>query len=108
MEILLSRTQAGPGRAVEQEQEVISPNHVTTIISCSVGNDVAPPVVTHEITELFSMGIGGLQRLKSSQKHSCALNTKGATEEDGNNDERRERTILHDVAERAGGRARCK
>ena len=27
---------------------------------------VAAPVVTHEITELFSMGIGGLQRLKPS------------------------------------------
>ena len=27
-------------------------------------HDIAAPVVTHEITELFSMGIGGLQRLK--------------------------------------------
>ena len=28
LQILLSRTQAGPGRTVKQEQEEMSPNHV--------------------------------------------------------------------------------
>ena len=36
MRILLSRTQAVPGRAGKQEQEEISPNHVPTTISGSV------------------------------------------------------------------------
>ena len=31
--VLLSRTQAGPGRTVKQEQEEISGNHVQTFIS---------------------------------------------------------------------------
>ena len=35
-QILLSRTQAGPGRAVKQEQEEISPNHVQAIYGASV------------------------------------------------------------------------
>ena len=34
--VLLSKTQAGPGRTVKQEQEEISRNHVQTIISPSV------------------------------------------------------------------------
>ena len=34
--VLLSRTQAGPGRTVKQEQEKISRNHVQTFISPSV------------------------------------------------------------------------
>ena len=36
LQILLSRTQAGPGRAVKQEQEEISPNHVQRINLISV------------------------------------------------------------------------
>ena len=36
MQILLSRTQAGPGRTVKQEQEDISRNHVQTFSGCSV------------------------------------------------------------------------
>ena len=36
LQILLSRTQAGPGRAVKQEQEEISPNHVQAISGASV------------------------------------------------------------------------
>ena len=36
MYFLLSRTQAGPGRTVKQEQEEISSNHVQTFISPSV------------------------------------------------------------------------
>ena len=31
LQLLLSRTQAGPGRTVKQEQEEISPNHVQRI-----------------------------------------------------------------------------
>ena len=31
--ILLSRTQVGPGRAISQEQDEISPNHVQAILS---------------------------------------------------------------------------
>ena len=34
--VLLSRTQAGPGRTVKQEQEEISRNHVQTFICLSV------------------------------------------------------------------------
>ena len=34
--VLLSRTQAGPGRTVKQEQEEISHNHVQTFICLSV------------------------------------------------------------------------
>ena len=36
MFVLVSRTQAGPGRAVKQKQEEISRNHVQTFISPSV------------------------------------------------------------------------
>ena len=38
--VLLSRTQAGPGRTVKQEQEEISRNHVQTFISPSVSTEV--------------------------------------------------------------------
>ena len=34
--ILLSRTQAGPGRTVKHEQEEISRNHVQTFSGCSI------------------------------------------------------------------------
>ena len=37
LQILLSRTQAGPGRTVKQEQEEISPNHVQRINLISIG-----------------------------------------------------------------------
>ena len=36
LQILLSKTQAGPGRAVKEEQEEISPNHVQAIYGASV------------------------------------------------------------------------
>ena len=36
LQILLSSTQAGPGRKVKQEQEEISSNHVQTFIYLSV------------------------------------------------------------------------
>ena len=36
LQILLSRTQAGPGRTVKREQEEISPNHVQIINLISV------------------------------------------------------------------------
>ena len=36
LHVLLSRTQAGPGRTVKQEQEEISRNHVQTFIYLSV------------------------------------------------------------------------
>ena len=36
LHVLLSSTQAGPGRTVKQEQEEISRNHVQTFISPSV------------------------------------------------------------------------
>ena len=38
--VLLSRTQEGPGRAVKQEQEEMSRNHVQTFIYLSVHNPV--------------------------------------------------------------------
>ena len=43
--VLLSRTQAGPGRTVKQEQEEMSRNHVQTIIS--------PSVCTHAATTFY-------------------------------------------------------
>ena len=39
LQILLSRTQAGPGRTVKQEQEEISPNHVQRLNLISVHAD---------------------------------------------------------------------
>ena len=36
MYFLLSRTQAGPGRTVKQEEEEINRNHVQTFSGCSV------------------------------------------------------------------------
>ena len=36
LRILLSRTQAGPGRTVKEEQEQISPNHIQKINLISV------------------------------------------------------------------------
>ena len=36
LQILLSRTQAGPGRTVKQQQEEISPNHVQRLNLISV------------------------------------------------------------------------
>ena len=41
LQIVLSRTQAGPGRKVKQEQEEISPNHVQRLILISVDGDEA-------------------------------------------------------------------
>ena len=42
MYFLLSRTQAGPGRTVKQEEEDISSNHVQTFSGCSVVACVIP------------------------------------------------------------------
>ena len=36
MQILISRTREGPGRAVKQEQEDISPKHIQTFLAISV------------------------------------------------------------------------
>ena len=38
LQILLSRTKAGPGRTVEQDQEEISPNHVLKLNLISVNS----------------------------------------------------------------------
>ena len=40
--VLLSRTQAGPGITVKQEQEEISRNHVQTFICLSVVSSTVP------------------------------------------------------------------
>ena len=52
LQILLSRTQAGPGRTVKKEQEEISPNHVQRLNLISVhwytvGLFIASPFLTH-------------------------------------------------------------
>ena len=39
LQILLSRTKAGPGRTVKQEQEEISPNHVQRLNLITVYSD---------------------------------------------------------------------
>ena len=46
-QILLSRTQAGPGRTVKQEQEEISRNHVQTFIFPSV---LSGPYINYIVT----------------------------------------------------------
>ena len=54
MYFLLSRTQAGPGRTVKQEQEVTSRNHVQTFSGCSV---VCDP--RRDITKMKGSGRSG-------------------------------------------------
>ena len=45
--VLLSKTQAGPGRTVKQEQEEISRNHAQTFIFPSVQkNTLCPPKIS--------------------------------------------------------------
>ena len=54
--VLLSRTQAGPGRTVKQEQEEMSRNHVQTFIF---------PTVHIKFREYFTDGEGeALKKLK--------------------------------------------
>ena len=55
--VLLSRTQAGPGRTVKQEQEEISRNHVQTFIS---------PSVMHSRQSSLRVGIEIRDRLEKS------------------------------------------
>ena len=51
---LLSRTQAGPGRTVEKEQEEISPNHVQRINLISVeGCSGRPSVLSSRQPEVL-------------------------------------------------------
>ena len=58
MFVLLSRTQAGPGRTVKQEQEEVSRNHVQAFIPGSVH------ISTNEVQEHNSlMNIGHHVRL---------------------------------------------
>ena len=52
--VLLSRTQAGPGRTVKQEQEEISRNHVQTLIF--------PSVQCENATEIERKKRGGAER----------------------------------------------
>ena len=47
MQILLSNSQAGPGRTVKQEQEEISCNHVQAFIPGSVQIQIDPTDPTH-------------------------------------------------------------
>ena len=66
MQIQLSRTQAGPGRAVKEQQEQNTPNHVQRInlISvhtaiCSPGVALGPPGVRDECEGLDEDGEEG-------------------------------------------------
>ena len=52
LQILLSRTQAGPGRTGKQEQEEISPNHVQRINLPSVHVMLAIRSVTQVLLRL--------------------------------------------------------
>ena len=54
MQILLSRTQAEPGRTVKQEQDEITRNHVQTFIFPSVlGRPNMIPIVSKSICEPY-------------------------------------------------------
>ena len=70
MQILLSRTQAGPGRTDKQEQEEISRNHVQPFISplCSSGatvRDLLAPC--HSLTGRVEVGGSGKLTIKREQ-----------------------------------------
>ena len=55
MQILSSRTQAGPGRTVKQEQEQISPNHVQRLNLISVHLTPVLPFSYHFLGDLGNM-----------------------------------------------------
>ena len=56
LHVLLSRTQAGPGRTVKQEQDEISRNHVQTFICLSVPGAAAEcPTGNGELAALAGM-----------------------------------------------------
>ena len=60
--VLLSRTQAGPGRTVKHEQEEISRNHVQAFILGSVHNISCPLVCSPNFLsvhrQMLSLGVG--------------------------------------------------
>ena len=58
--VLVSRTQAGPGRAVKQEQEEISRNHVQTFISPSVLKSKDEPMMGWELGRRVALAVVGL------------------------------------------------
>ena len=69
LQILLSRTQAGPGLAVKEEQEEISPNHVQAIYGASVYNgkksNLKCSPVTHDKSSKFYSMFGIVMKCHS-------------------------------------------
>ena len=55
LQILLSRTEAGPGRTVKQEQEEISRNHVQTFIYLSVESQKSAKTKNLSITHSYEL-----------------------------------------------------
>ena len=53
LQILLSRTQAGPGRTDKQEQEEISPNHVQRINLISVQSELRHKPSLYSLWQIF-------------------------------------------------------
>ena len=60
LQILLSRTQAGPGREVKQEQEEISPNHVQRLNLLPVQKHIFGPNGRHESCFVASLQLTSL------------------------------------------------
>ena len=71
LHVLLSRTQAGPGRTVKQEQKEMSHNHVQTYL----------PLCTHCSLTPFVLGKEGTEKLphrRHNNLHNNTLMTSGS------------------------------
>ena len=65
LQILLSRTQAGPGRTVKQEREEISPNHVRRIDLISVYACYREFVADQQPHPVYTFRVHGYKRFTS-------------------------------------------
>ena len=70
MYFLLSRTQAGPGRAVKQEQEEISRNYAQTFSGCSVDTRETEIMVGRPTWSGLSIALACLPFLCQQRRHA--------------------------------------
>ena len=82
MHFLLSRTQAGPGRTVKQEQEQISRNHVQTFSRGSVLITIHPQTKVPFPFPLFGVGVPfeNVYRVGAQTGRDAPFTTKMARE----------------------------
>ena len=78
LHVLLSRTQAGPGRTVKQEQEEISRNHVQTFICLSVHTADGHPAALR-LSEHLREGVEGATALPSFPSTFLSMNMASMT-----------------------------